>query len=728
LTFGVRRKIERYYENMQRDEVEEKLRGKPLVEEDIIGFCEKRLGFKPTAYQEKLFRDQNQFIVGIWSRQSGKSQALAVLALYQALAKPKARIVVLAPSLRQSRKIVQRVGSFLSQLPDDIVNGKILQTRLKFVNGSSIEALPNNAPTARGETLDMLICLPGSARILTLGGASVRIDKLSPGETVLSYNTFTHLLESKRILRVFKNNLADRSMVRVRHENGSIDCTFEHKIYTTNRGYVPAGLLTLSDQLVTTQKRGLETTILDPVQISPRATDTRRTPRRLLSHEGQRTPKKRVLGMPAFLQASRVRSIQIFHAKGIRPKPSKTAEESGIRQMERQISDTCASDSNGTLPPNLSWRKENGELGLAGQDQFSPSARYLVHGRRLNLKINGRDQHSLIQPQRMPDSEDLVTNHMGTRSKDSTRQTSKPILSSISRLRYGKTLRADPTTRNPQHGLQVGRVPETVHATPTDPATAQGRGLRRLPPIVCYKASMEEDVQQEMPRGMAEAPSTYLPALVQSATEIPTNSEANATHAITGPVYLLRESIYTAEWPPQGLQLLVSQDSGQKALPSLGPEADVFVYDLEVEDNHNFFADGVLVSNCDESGWIQNDKELYDACVYSLLTTNGRFISASTPGPRDTLFYLMCTDNETFGKFSRHHVGWRDAMEPNGPLKREALEAIREQMKNDQPRWQREMDAEFSETEDAFLSVGLISKCVDEKLEYFTEGVLLEGR
>ena len=118
MTFGVRRKIERYYENMQRDEVEEKLRGKPLVEEDIVGFCEKRLGFKPTSYQEKLFRDQNQFIVGIWSRQSGKSQALAVLALYRALAKPKARIVVLAPSPRQSRKIVQRVGSFLSQLPD----------------------------------------------------------------------------------------------------------------------------------------------------------------------------------------------------------------------------------------------------------------------------------------------------------------------------------------------------------------------------------------------------------------------------------------------------------------------------------------------------------------------------------------------------------------------------------------------------------------------------------
>ena len=65
MTFGVRRKIERYYENMLRDEIEEKLKDKPLVEEDIVAFCEKRLGFKPTNYQEKFFRDESQFILRV---------------------------------------------------------------------------------------------------------------------------------------------------------------------------------------------------------------------------------------------------------------------------------------------------------------------------------------------------------------------------------------------------------------------------------------------------------------------------------------------------------------------------------------------------------------------------------------------------------------------------------------------------------------------------------------
>jgi len=38
--------------------------------EDPVEFCQKFLGFEPTAYQEKLLRDRTQFIVGRWARQS----------------------------------------------------------------------------------------------------------------------------------------------------------------------------------------------------------------------------------------------------------------------------------------------------------------------------------------------------------------------------------------------------------------------------------------------------------------------------------------------------------------------------------------------------------------------------------------------------------------------------------------------------------------------------------
>ncbi len=120
----------------------------------------------------------------------------------------------------------------------------------------------------------------------------------------------------------------------------------------------------------------------------------------------------------------------------------------------------------------------------------------------------------------------------------------------------------------------------------------------------------------------------------------------------------------------------------------------------------------------DESGYIENDKDLYDAVVYALGTTNGRFIATSTPGSRDSLFYEMCMDDDQYGDFSRHHVSFHDALEPNGPLKRGILERLERQMREDPWRWQREMLAEFSEDEETWFSFSLITGCVDEHLEY----------
>src|SRR5947208_684716 len=99
-------------------------------------------------------------------------------------------------------------------------------------------------------------------------------------------------------------------------------------------------------------------------------------------------------------------------------------------------------------------------------------------------------------------------------------------------------------------------------------------------------------------------------------------------------------------------------------------------------------------------------------------TTNGRFIATSTPGSRDSLFYEMCMDDDFYGDFSRHHVSFHDALEPNGPLKRGILEKLERQMREDPWRWQREMLAEFSEDEEAYFSYSLIDSAVDDHLEY----------
>jgi phage FluMu gp28-like protein len=130
----------------------------------------------------------------------------------------------------------------------------------------------------------------------------------------------------------------------------------------------------------------------------------------------------------------------------------------------------------------------------------------------------------------------------------------------------------------------------------------------------------------------------------------------------------------------------------------------------------------------DEAAFVRYDKELYDSTVYALTTTNGRFIAVSTPGPRDSLFYEMCKNDDLYGMFSRHHVSYKDAIDPNGPLKPGMVESLRVQMKSDPWRWQREMEAEFAEDADAFFPLSLLSKCVSYSLTTYDESIALTGQ
>lgn len=130
----------------------------------------------------------------------------------------------------------------------------------------------------------------------------------------------------------------------------------------------------------------------------------------------------------------------------------------------------------------------------------------------------------------------------------------------------------------------------------------------------------------------------------------------------------------------------------------------------------------------DEFAYVEHDKELYDAIIFTLSTTNGPFFATSTPGSRDTLFFGMATDDQSFGDFSRHHVGYGEALKPNGPIDPEFVERIRKQYQTEPGRFRREMDAEFADDEDAYLSRELIESCVDESIKPFTREEVVDGK
>ena len=119
---------------------------------------------------------------------------------------------------------------------------------------------------------------------------------------------------------------------------------------------------------------------------------------------------------------------------------------------------------------------------------------------------------------------------------------------------------------------------------------------------------------------------------------------------------------------------------------------------------------------CDEMNFIANDEEMYDAILFTLSTTNGKFICSSTPWTTDSIFYKIF-NSEEYKDFKRSHVTWRDAVEPKGPLKKGILKKIRRQFQGDPWRWRREMEAEWAEDESVWLSQALIASCIDHELE-----------
>lgn len=122
----------------------------------------------------------------------------------------------------------------------------------------------------------------------------------------------------------------------------------------------------------------------------------------------------------------------------------------------------------------------------------------------------------------------------------------------------------------------------------------------------------------------------------------------------------------------------------------------------------------------DECNFTRDDEELYDAILFTLGTTNGKFICSSTPWSRDSVFWKIFNDPD-YADFNRHHVTWREAQEPNGPLRQNILEKIKRQLQADPWRWRREMEAEWAEDEDAYFPQALIVRCIDPDLEYLEE-------
>ena len=126
-----------------------------------VKFAEDVLHFKPLSYQVKLLEDPSKRIVVIWPRQSGKTTTLSVRMIWYAATHRGTVSLIVAPGLRQSMIVMDRIHAFLLSIPKPLrreIVEKMQRTVVWFRNGSQLVALPNSPNLLRGYTASNVLC------------------------------------------------------------------------------------------------------------------------------------------------------------------------------------------------------------------------------------------------------------------------------------------------------------------------------------------------------------------------------------------------------------------------------------------------------------------------------------------------------------------------------------------------------------------------------------------
>lgn len=136
-----------------------------LIYSDPVYFAREKLGFQPDDWQDRVLQSQSRRLLLNCSRQSGKSTITAVMALHTALYTPKALVLLVSPSQRQSSELFRKVGDFLTMLPvrPALVEDNKLSLQLR--NASRIVSLPSKEETIRGFSGASLIIEDEAARV-----------------------------------------------------------------------------------------------------------------------------------------------------------------------------------------------------------------------------------------------------------------------------------------------------------------------------------------------------------------------------------------------------------------------------------------------------------------------------------------------------------------------------------------------------------------------------------
>jgi len=131
-------------------------------------------GMPPDPWQERLLRSRSKRMLLLCSRQSGKTEVTAAMALHDAANVPGSLVLLLSPSLRQSQELYRRVTDYRNRLSNPWPVKEESALRIEFKNGSRIVALPGTEETIRGYGGVRLLVVDEAARVPNALYLSVR--------------------------------------------------------------------------------------------------------------------------------------------------------------------------------------------------------------------------------------------------------------------------------------------------------------------------------------------------------------------------------------------------------------------------------------------------------------------------------------------------------------------------------------------------------------------------
>jgi hypothetical protein len=125
-----------------------------------------RAGIQPDPWQADVLQTTATQVILLAARQSGKSTISGLLAVDEAIHRPPALVLLLAPALRQSQELFRKVLDALRAL-DALAPPIVAESalRLELANGSRIISLPGaNDATIRGYSNVALLIVDEAAR------------------------------------------------------------------------------------------------------------------------------------------------------------------------------------------------------------------------------------------------------------------------------------------------------------------------------------------------------------------------------------------------------------------------------------------------------------------------------------------------------------------------------------------------------------------------------------